>query len=232
MRAQRLRLTYARGEEAKELSHLETMRALEQAVRGAGLALAYSEGRRRTPQISIAAPLPQGVTSSCELADVYLSERVEPGRFLDVVAAAMPAGLTALAVREVGLAAPALQTLVRWAEYEVDVPPGGRSSQEVRRAIAELLGADSLPWEHQREKKTLRYDLRPLVLDLSLEAEGEGVLRLAMRLRITGERSGRADQVTAALGLPAPLRVHRRALHVERTPAVLESYRRAGERDA
>lgn len=37
MRAQRLRLTFARGDEAKELSHLEVMRALERAMREAGL---------------------------------------------------------------------------------------------------------------------------------------------------------------------------------------------------
>ncbi len=40
MKVQRLRLTFARGDEAKELSHLEVMRALEQAMREAGLPLA------------------------------------------------------------------------------------------------------------------------------------------------------------------------------------------------
>ena len=76
MKVQRLRLTFARGDEAKELSHLEVMRALEQAMREAGLPLVYSEGRRSTAQISIAAPLPVSVTSSCDLADVFLSQRV------------------------------------------------------------------------------------------------------------------------------------------------------------
>ncbi len=40
MKVQRLRLTFARGDEAKELSHLVVMRALEQAMREAGLPLA------------------------------------------------------------------------------------------------------------------------------------------------------------------------------------------------
>ena len=231
MKVQRIRITYARGDEAREMSHLETMRALEQGMRSAGLPLAYSEGQRPTPQISIALPLAMGATSDCELADVYLSERVAPADVLSALPPVLPAGLKALAAEEVGLAAPALQTQVRWAEYEVDVPGGQRSAGEVRRAISELLGARSLPWEHQRTAKLQRYDLRPLVVGLRLEAEGEGVHRLVMRLRVSQERSGRADQVLAALGLEPPLRVHRRRLYLEETPPAVQAYRRRSERE-
>ncbi len=231
MRVQRLRLTFARGDEAKKLSHLEVMRALETALREAGLPLAYSEGRRATAQISVGAPLPVGVTSSCELADVFLSERAVLRDFVAALQATLPRGMEALSVWEVGLAGPSLQTQVRWAEYEVDVPGGGRSAMDVRRGISELLAARSLPWEHRRETKTSRYDLRPLVLSLELEAEGEGVHRLLMRLRVRQERSGRADQVVAALGLGPPLRIHRRRLYVERTAPAVEAYRRREDRE-
>ena len=229
MKVQRLRLTFARGDEAKELSHLGVMRALEQAMREAGLPLAYSEGRRSTAQISIAAPLPVSVTSSCDLADVFLSERVEPTRFVAALQATLPPGLEALSAREVGLALPALQTQVRWAEYEVDVPNGGSSAEDIRRAIGDLLATRSLPWEHQRETKVQRYDLRPLVLGLRLETEGEGVYRLMMRLRIGQDRSGRADQVVAALGLESPLRIHRCSLYEKRMSSAVQAYRRLDE---
>ncbi len=231
MKAQRLRLTFARGDEARELSHLEIVRALEQAMRQASLPLAYSEGRRPTAQISTAAPLPVAVTSACELADVFLSQRMEPARFVAALGETLPVGLEALSGREVGLALPALQTQVRWAEYEVDVPRGSRSAQDVRRTIGELLAARTLPWEHQRETKVRRYDLRPLVLALRLETEGEGIYRLVMRLRIGQERSGRADQVVAALGLEPPLRIHRRHLYVEKTPPAVRAYRRRRARE-
>lgn len=231
MKAQRLRLTFAREVEVGELSHLEVMRGLEQGMREAGLPLAYSEGRRPTPQISIAAPLPVGVTSACELADLYLSERVDVEEALAALSAALPPGLRALAMREVGVTAPAVQTEVRWAEYEVDVPVDGRTAEEVRGAIARLLSARTLPWEHQRETKVRRYDLRPLVLALRLETEGEGVHRLAMRLVVGQERSGRPEQVATALGLPAPLRVHRRALYAGAVPAVVRAFRRSGQPD-
>jgi radical SAM-linked protein len=231
MKVQRLRLTYVRGDEARALSHREIMRALEQAMREAGLPLAYSQGRRPTAQISIGAPLPLGVTSACELADVFLAERVEPTRFAAALADVMPAGLEAVSAREVGLELPALQTQVRWAEYEVDVPRGGRSAEEVRGAIGKILAAKSLPWERRRETKVIRYDLRPLVLDLRLEEECEQSYRLVMRLRVDRERSGRADQVAAALGLDPPSRIHRRRLYVDRTPPAVSAYRRSGERE-
>jgi radical SAM-linked protein len=231
MKAQRLRLTFVRGDEARGLSHREMMRALEQAMREVGLPLAYTEGQRPTARISIGAPPPVGATSACELADIFLSERMEPARFAAALREALPQGLEALSAQEVGLDLPALQTEVRWTEYEVDVPRGARSPDEVRHAISDLLTARSLPWEHRRETKVLRYDLRPLVLELRLEAEGEGICRLAMRLRIDQERSGRADQVAAALGLEPPLRIHRRRLYVEQTPPAVRAYRRWGERD-
>jgi radical SAM-linked protein len=231
VKAQRLRLTYARGEPVKDLSHLETTRALERALADAGLPLAYSEGKRKTPQISIAAPLPVGVTSSCEAADVYLAERLSPAAFLGALRGTMPAGLEPVSAREVGLAAPAAQVQVRWAEYEVDVPAAGKTLDDARHAISELMAAKTLPWEHRRETKVSAYDLRPLVLTLALETEGEGAFRLRMRLRILPERSGRADQVVAALGLGTPLRVHRTRLYFDETPAAVRAYRLRSDRE-
>ncbi len=230
MKAQRLRLKFARRDEAKEMSHLEVVRALARALREAELPLAYSEGKRPAPQISIAAPLPVGVTSECELADVFLDARVSPELVAAALRTALPPGLEALCARELGLGLRPAQVEARWAEYEVDVPLGKRTADEVRAAIAGLLAAGSLPWEHKRETKVSRYDLRPLVLGLRLEAEGEGIARLSMRLRLSQERSGRADQVVAALGLEPPLRVHRRRLYVERTPAAVQAYRRLAAR--
>jgi radical SAM-linked protein len=231
MKAQRLRLTFVRGDEARELSHREIMRALEQAMREAALPLAYSEGRRPTAQISIGAPLPLGATSSCELADVFLTERIDPACFVAALREGLPPGLEALSALEMGLELPALQTQLRWTEYEVDVPRGGRSVEEIRHAISDILAARSLPWEHRRETKVLRYDLRPLVLELRLEAEGDEAYRLVMRLRVDQQRSCRADQVVAALGLDPPVRVHRRRLYVDQTLPVISAYRRRSERN-
>jgi hypothetical protein len=70
------------------------------------------------------------------------------------------------------------------------------------------------------------YDLRPLVLSLTLESLDEDVCHLAMRLKADQERTGRCEQVTAALGLEeAPRRIHRRQLYVEEGSPAVRSYR-------
>lgn len=229
MKAQRLRVVFSRGEPVKYITHLDLMRFWELALRRAGVPLAYSQGSQRTPRLSLAAPLPLGVTSSGELLDVFLSKRLTPHDFIVAVSGQMVVGIELLEAWEVGLGLPSLQSQVRWAEYEVEVASGGRSPEEIQGAIDRLLAADSLPWQQQREDRLRRYDLRPLVLGLWLEGlEGERC-RLAMRLKTGQEGSGRCEQVTAALGFgQPPLRIHRRRLYVEETSPVGQAYRRWG----
>ena len=204
--------------------------ALEAAARASGLPLAYSEGRRPAPQISLAAPLPQGVTSDCELVDVFLSERLDPAAALAGLRQNLPPGIEPVDVEEVGVGAPSLQSQLRWAEYEVEVQlEAGLDAAKVRESIEGLLTAHSVASEYRRETKVRLYDLRPLILDLRVETAREGCLVLAMRLRAEPEMTGRADQVVLALGLPPARRIHRSQLHVARgQPAVL-AYRQQGE---
>lgn len=226
MKAQRLRFRYRVTGEACALTQRELIEAWERAVREAGLALAYSEGKRKTAQISVAAPLPQGVTSDGELVEVYLSERVEPREALEALGWRLPPGVEAFAVEEVGVLAPSLQSQLRWAEYEVEVERC--DERKARDAVEGLLAASTLPAEYRRETRVRQYDLRPLVLSLRVEGSREGRVVVTMRLRAEPEMTGRADQVVLALGLPDAARIHRKRLQVgEVQPAVL-AYRRAG----
>ncbi len=221
MMLQRLRATFVRGERVKYITHLDLMRYWERVLRRAGLPLAYSGGNTPTPRLSLAAPLPVGVTSSGELMDVYLTRRVPLRDFLRLVNAQTVPGTEVVAVREVGLRLPSLQSQVRWAEYQVEVAAEGRSRADVEEAIAGLLAADSLPWQHLRQGQVRRYDLRALVYDLWLEGEADGLFLLGMRLRTDQQTAGRAEQVTAALGFQAPpRRVHRTRLFVDERPQV------------
>ncbi|KPK46481.1 MAG: hypothetical protein AMJ77_05970 [Dehalococcoidia bacterium SM23_28_2] len=229
MKVQRLRVTFCRGEEVKYITHLDLMRFWERALRRAAIPLAYSEGYSPSPRISLAAPLPVGVTSSGELMDVYLSQRVTPYDFIKAVSQQIPVSMAIREVREVGLGLPSLQSQVRWSEYQVDVP-SERSGEEVQEALAQLLATESLPWQHQRDKEMRRYDLRALVHDLWLESVGDGLCSLGMRLRTDSQGSGRAEQVAAALGFSEPpLRIHRRRLILEETSPAVQAWRRHGQ---
>lgn len=231
MKAQRLRVRYRVSAAASSLAHRELMRAWEDAAAAAGLSLAYSQAKRPTAQISIAALLPLGVTSDYELLDLSLTDRVDPRDALARLSQALSEGLQATAAWEVGLAVPSLQSQLRWAEYEVEIPTGGMTPDHVQQAVDSLLAAATFPWEQRRETKVRRYDLRPLILDLRLAGQRDGCLLLSMRLRAEQEMTGRADQVVAALGLPAARRIHRCRLYVEETQAAVLAYRRLGQPD-
>lgn len=229
MKVQRLRVTFRRGEELKYITHLDLMRTWERVLRRAEIPLAYSEGFTPHPQLSFAAALPVGVVGEREVVDVFLSERVSPAAFMKAAAAQAPPGLEILSVEEVGLGLPSLQSEMRWAEYEVEMPSDGRTPEEAREAIERFLAAESIPWEHQREKQTKRYDIRAVVQDLRLLDSPPGRIRLWMRLRHDQEVAGRAEQVAAALGLPEPERIVRTRLVLAETSPARDRWRRTGQ---
>ncbi len=225
-KAQRVRLRFARAVEAAEIGHLDVARRWEEAFRSAGIALSYSQGNRPTPRITLAAGLPAGVTSEGELLDVVLAELTDPARLVERVQPFLPDGLTALDAKEVGLGLPSLPTLVRWADYEVDLRtddvPGLRTQVET------FLAKERVPWVDLRGQKRREYDLRALVQDMRVAPLCEGAARLSMRLRSDSIGVGRPDQVVKALGLPEPSRIHRLRLIVSETSPARDAWRRRG----
>ena len=229
MKVQRLRFRYRLSSASVGTGHRDLVLAWEAAVKAAGLALSYSEGKRPAAQISLAAPLPQGATSDAEIVDITLECRVVPQTALQLVAPHLPDGVEAISVREVGVNSPSVQSSLRWSEWDVVVPAQDVTERAVREAIDKLLAATTWPAEYKREKKTREYDLRPLVLDIRLSGRIEDSYVLCMRLRAEQDSTARADQVLLALGLPAPTRMHRTRLEVDETSAAIREFRRLRE---
>ena len=229
MKAQRIRIRYRVTPAAAGLSQRDLVNAWVEAAKGAGLPLAYSEGKRPAPQIALAAPLPLNVTSEAELVDIFVSERVEPLGVVSRLAPSLPEGIEACSAEEVGVNAASLQSQLRWAEYEVAVPITACSERDLGMSIERLLAAQTFPAEYRRETRVRSYDLRPLILGLRLQQETEDELKLLMRLRAEAENTARADQVLIALGVPEPHRIHRRRLALEEIQPAVAAYRRAGE---
>ena len=229
-KAQRLRLRFARGPAANAIGHLDLARCWERAFRDAGIAVSYSQGSRPSPRLTIAAGLPTNVTSDGELLDLILAERIRPDDVIPRIGPHLPPGLRALDVWEVGTSLPSLPTVVRWAEYEVDVP--ATIGRKVSEALDSLLAAERFPWEDTRGERVRHYDLRPMIGEIGVVEQDEGQasceVRLVMRLRCDSGGVGRPDQIVKALGLPVASRIHRRRLLLsERSPAH-DAWRRSG----
>ncbi|MBN2098427.1 MAG: DUF2344 domain-containing protein [Dehalococcoidia bacterium] len=206
---QRLRVRFSRGEDLKYISHLDLMRLWERVLRRAGIPVAYSEGFSPHPRISLAAPLPIGVTSEAELMDIVVRKAVSPYFFLQNTRPQMPRGMEVFEILQISLNAPSLQSQAQFIEYRVS-DRSDRTSDEIRGAITMILKAEKLPWQHMRDTGPRQYDLRPLIEDLWLESWQDHVFALGMRLRCGAQGTGRPEQVTAALGLTEhPHLVHR-----------------------
>ncbi len=196
---QRLRVTFSRGEELKYLSHLDMMRLWERALRRAGVSIAYSQGFSPHPKISMAAPLPLGVTGEGELMDLFIRRRISPYAIPKTLANQLPKGISILSVSQVPPEAPSLQAQVRRAEYRVEIE-SDKPVDEIKAAIDSLLALTELPWQHKRDAEMRSYDLRSLVERVwFIEMRGT-ICVLGMCLRADSSASGRAEQVALALG--------------------------------
>ncbi len=249
-KALRLRITFARDDAQKYITHLDLMHAWERTLRRANVPLTVSQGFNPRPRIALAVPLAVGVTSACEILEIFCTERISSQTLLADLATQLPSGIRVLSVEEVPVGLPSVQSLVRAAQYRVDVPDD-RSEQEWRHAIDALLARDELPWEHQRGDETRHYDLRRLIFAIEFIGLTDGVAghasqdvaddaddaavdpvptaQLHLRLRNDESGSGRPEQVTRALGAQhEPSRIHRVALDIEQPSVARAAYSAAG----
>lgn len=74
MRTLRVRIAYAKLEEAKYIAHLDLGRVFERACRRAGIPLAYSQGFNPHPKITFGSALAVGVEGEQEFVDLRAGE--------------------------------------------------------------------------------------------------------------------------------------------------------------
>ncbi len=193
--------------------HLDLQRAWERILRRAGLPVAYSQGYNQRARIQLAAALPLGFTSEAEIVDFWLVSPQKTDAIEAALREAVPPGIRIHAVEEITGKAPALQSVMRSAEYLVTLL---EAIPDLEERVAALLKADSLP----RVRRKKRYDLRPLVFTLhTLPPDTAGKQRLFMHLSARESATGRPDEVLDALSIaPHTARVHRTALHFAENP--------------
>lgn len=201
----RLRIMFSKQGALRYTSTLDLHRIWERTARRADLPLAYSQGFHPQPKIQLAAALPLGFSSRCEVVDLWLVRDPSFDGLVERVQAAVPPGLHILSLGLADERGPALQTLVESAEYEVTLLETiGRD--ELSQRLAALMDAVTLP----RERRGKSYDLRPLLEELALETDplssrdglGKEAQRVFMRLAAREGATGRPDEVLAELGIP------------------------------
>ena len=197
----RIRITFAKLGALRYTGHLDLHKLWERAARRAELPLAYSQGFHPQPKIYIAAALPLGFSSRCEVMDMRLESDIPLDGLREKLQNTLPTGIQVLSVESADELVPALQTQVVSAEYEVTLM-GSSDGSELKQKVDSVLGAESII----RERRGKTYDLRPLIEELSFTPSSlplrEGVGgRVFMRLSAREGATGRPEEVLDTLGI-------------------------------
>ncbi len=187
----RIRITFQKLGALRYTGHLDLHKLWERAARRAELPLAYSQGFHPQPKMNIAAALPLGFSSRCEVLDMRLEHDIELDGLVEKLQGTLPTGIQVTNVESVDERAPTLQTQVVSAEYEVSLAEAGFES-EVKRKIESVLESESIV----RTRREKEYDLRPLIEALDL-MDGKILMKLAAREGATG----RPEEVLDMLGI-------------------------------
>ena len=70
----RLRLRWGKTNSQRLLSHLDNIKAIEDAIRRSQVPVTYSQGSHPRMKLSFGPPLPMGFTSECEFVDISLEQ--------------------------------------------------------------------------------------------------------------------------------------------------------------
>ena len=212
---QRWRLVVARDTPAPDVTQRDVAGTWEAAIRAAGLPLAWTEGATPRPRIAFGAPLPVGMAAGRELIDIVLADRWPLWRVRDELARVIPAGWRLVDLHDVWLGGPALAGRVAAADYRIELAAGPDPSV-VERACDGLLAAARIDRERAKGGGTVRYDLRPLLLDVRVAQPGPPTVVVA-RTRFHPELgTGRPEEVIAALGDAAGMPIGIAAIRRER----------------
>ncbi|MBM3126721.1 MAG: DUF2344 domain-containing protein [Chloroflexi bacterium] len=202
----RVRILFAKQGSLRYTSHLDLHKVWERAARRAGLPLAYSQGFHPQPKIHFATALPLGFSSRGEVLDMRLKEELPPEEITARLQDSLPEGIRVLQVEAVEERAPALQTQVLSATYEIRLMEKVDGADLTAR-VKKIMQSESL----LRARRGKPYDLRPLIEMINVITEAGGETWLRMTLAAREGATGRPDEVIEELGLPAE------SIRVERT---------------
>ena len=210
---QRLRLRYAKRGRLRFSSSRDFSRALERALRRAGVPMAFSAGFHPHPLISYANAAPTGTASEAEYFEIRVTERVDPDALRAALDEALPEGLDVIEVVEAGPGA--LADRLEASEWRLVLC--GVERLEVEQAVAQYLATERAEATRTFKTGPRTFDTREAVRSFAVtgvDDDGCAILRMVVRHTTP---SVRPDDILTALhavtGLapPIPPRVTRLA---------------------
>lgn len=214
---QRLRLRYAKRGRLRFSSHRDFQRALERAIRRAGVPIGFSAGFSPHPKISYAGAAPTGGASEAEYVELGVTVPCDTEAVRTALDAALPDGLDVLEV--VVASGSSLADRLEASHWQIALP--GVEQATLDAATSTFLERDLIEVERMTKNGRRVFDVRGAVLRLGAPERGApemvetcAILSVVVRHSTPAVRP---DDVLAGLRLvsglelPAPPRATRLA---------------------
>ncbi|NLT29258.1 MAG: DUF2344 domain-containing protein [Propionibacterium sp.] len=169
-----LRVQYAKRGRARFTSHRDFSRAFDRALRRAGVPMAYSSGFNPHPRVSFANAAPTGAATEAEYLEIGTSRVCDPARVQEALNAALPTGLSVLAVVE-GTRGGLADRLVASAWR---VEPAGVPDGLLDEVVPQFLAREGVEVQRMTKNGMRTFDARAAVVSAAVE---DGALRLVIR---------------------------------------------------
>jgi len=163
----KIMLRLAKMDSLRWISHLDTIRTLQKAIRRADIPIALSQGFNPHQKMSFAVPLSVGVSSQGEYVELELQHTMPLRDVVHSLNQALPSTMRVLSVAHLPESAPALMATVQASRYKLMLPHGDMAYWTT--AVSKLLAKAMLVVERRTKSDKLQdVDIRPGIFGLSL----------------------------------------------------------------
>lgn len=177
-------IRFSKSGTLRYIGHLDLLRVFQRTIRRAGLPVAYSQGFNPHSLFSFALPLPLGMESVNDYAEITMENSVTAEELTGRLNAHTPRGLVVTGARPAMKGEAGVAALTAAADYSFFMPPAADSGAcPGTEAITDMLQAilaEKVITVPKKTKSGLHdADIRPDIYDLRLTPDHGIVMRLA-----------------------------------------------------
>ncbi len=216
-----IRIEITKEGNAKYISHLDLIRAIQRAVRRADVPVEYSKGFNPHSKIAYGPALAVGISSSAEYMDVNLKNSMEETELVERLNASLPPGIRAVAAKYLPDGAPSLNAVIDAAAYRITGRPAVWT-QGLEKKIRDFFEKESIFIERTDKKgRKKQVNIKPMIAEIQRVLVTDGGLLLDVILD-TGSRSNlKPSDLVEALERDAGTHlqdvcIHRKGLLIKR----------------
>ena len=190
----KVRMRFSKTGALVYIGHLDVMRYFQKLLRRAGIPVAYSNGFSPHQLLSFTPPLPLGMESTGEYADVELTGRIDTETALKRLRAESVKEISIMSFKELPEKCENAMAAVRAAKYSVCFRDGS-APFDLEEAVSTFLASGNVMILKKTKKNERQINIRPLVYSLSAD-NGTGTINMLIS-------SGSTDNIKPELVLCA-----------------------------